>query len=607
MRLLHCNMVSCLVTWQARKAQSTRARYAYEMRALARATMRAATFDIGVQQLYRVMTHLLHGVKGTSVAIWKQHTVAAAHEAGQVHALAAQSREARAKLEAGDDAWRQKVNVLKLRSDELSTGMRHERIGAGVQISHQVLLRWVYGATGSMLLEWKHWVVQMQLIRDQQEQRRSLSLPLLKSALHRIAKGKLAMLFKSWSWNKAQAEHQFELDVMQSAQHTLTKMTNQSLGLQGIDKVLRAMTHAGVSHCLAKMQRHKNESKERAFEEFSATLRFEYQVASKRAGMSQMQQILARMVKGKVLVCLRCWQAKQFADQVELELETTQFAFGTGLKIQSQRAAARMFRGMSTRLRGAASRRLLQHWSYNVKLWQASVRAALQSEMRHLGQRAGLERMQSVLTGMVNTSIRAQLKAWHMAALRARMEAKQMDLEACHRSEAKQNGIQQLGSILVRQMNGFQGACLIAWQKNHKEHGFRSVLKSAGLRGIAAVLARLALDRARECFTLWHLNQLSDADQFAQDVIRSALETQVKFENQATGLTQLRHVMQRFVQSTGARLIKRWRQKLRDHCWEKEKESQHIHEENVRCAFPPPSRFSLLSPLSPLPEPCCMP
>ena len=42
--------------------------------------------------------------------------------------------------------------------------------------------------------------------------------------------------------------------------------------------------------------------------------------------------------------------------------------------------------------------------------------------MRHLGQRAGLERMQSVLTGMVNTSIRAQLKAWHMAALRARME-----------------------------------------------------------------------------------------------------------------------------------------------------------------------------------------
>ena len=99
---------------------------------------------------------------------------------------------------------------------------------------------------------------------------------------------------------------------------------------------------------------------------------------------------------------------------------------------------------------------------------------------------------------------------------------------------------------------------------------------------MAMCLQRMGHRSIGLCLKVWKLRQAEESYALIQQVMQNALETQVKFENHATGLTQLRQVFRRFLSSMARTLTQRWRDRNKMHQARLAAEHSLVLHENIR-------------------------
>jgi len=583
-RLTKGDVAARILSWRQRQCSAHVARASFEARVVLRSREHQTGLERGIESLGWIFRRLVKGFASVLTFNWQQNAKEATRESARLGVLGDLSRKHKAATEDLEDMYKSKLSLQQLRTEEIATSRKHERMGQAVHLAHQLLVRHAKGVEMSFLFRWKQWKDEERSVKEHRgvvaeretrarDDRKRAGTKMIGQAFARVHKGYALVCLREWANQMGEEARQWELQVSSQGHRRLLKMKQQGTGLKGIAVAMARLARGEVSGCLFCWQWAKNRAKEEALEAFVASEDEAGKGKLKSVAMKNLKDIMRRMHQGEIACRLHIWKDSYVDDAAEFALATTQQAYGGRLKMGSQRAALRCLKTITARLRK-------EEYRSGLRIWQVRAHQGVMGSMNDYRKQAGIHRISMVMGSIAMGQTKAHLTMWHKMQRDDAFELKTIrDKEEQLRlmeAQGQNAGIMTLKRRMVRVLKGAAAQCITQWADNMKAYLADTAMrelrethslanKSRGLKQMALCLQRMGHRSIGLCLKVWILQQAEESCSLIQQVMQNALETQVKFENHTTGLTQLRQVFRRFLVSQARALTHRWRDRNKMH------------------------------------------
>ena len=386
-----------LVVWQGLKKEFEQQQHEAAVMAL-RAAERDKATSAALKQMMQIMVRQLKGEAAMRLVVWR--------------------------------GWLAEYRDLQHRAAQrrIKEAAKEMQMGAGIKQMGQIMARMVKGELGMRLVVWKGLLLDYKIKCEEEQKRFAIALGQLRQVMARLAKGEVAMRLILWcsklkDFDKhivvyKQKRHEADLKSRAAVQAAMRKAT----GMKQLKFFMARMVKGELGMRLIVWNTRLVDYKIQQEVVAKALIEAQARSASMNAGIKQMGQIMARMVKGELGMRLVVWKGMLVDYKIQQEMVAKALIEAQARSASMNAGIKQMGQIMARMVKGELGMRLVV-WKGMWNDFKVTVREAEQSSAS--GRESGLRIMRAMMKGWAKAAVVQRITCWRatMAADKAEKEA----------------------------------------------------------------------------------------------------------------------------------------------------------------------------------------